>query len=103
MAQRWTGSALLAESITRTITPVVMVLSDPEAETTCRRSGLSFADMLRPFCDLRNINVPVRTAGEHSYRLQDFRVRILHTSDIRQPSLEGKCSRDWWLVLRSHL
>jgi len=38
------GRLLLEE-----ITPVVMVLTTPLAEATCRKSGLSFIDMLSPF------------------------------------------------------
>jgi trafficking protein particle complex subunit 8 len=45
------GRLLLEE-----ITPVVMVLTTPLAEATCRKSGLSFVDMLSPFSLLKNID-----------------------------------------------
>ncbi len=32
--------------------------------------------------------VPVRTASEQPYRLQDFQLRIFNASEIRQPSPE---------------
>jgi hypothetical protein len=45
------GRLLLEE-----ITPVVMVLTTPLAEAACRKSGLSFVDMLSPFSLLKKID-----------------------------------------------
>jgi len=45
------GRLLLEE-----ITPVVMVLTTPLAEATCRKSGLSFIDMLSPFSLFKKID-----------------------------------------------
>ena len=38
------------------VTPVVMVLTTPLAEASCRRSGLSFVDMLSPFSLFKKID-----------------------------------------------
>lgn len=38
------------------VTPVVMVLTTPLAEAACRRSGLSFVDMLSPFSLFKKID-----------------------------------------------
>jgi len=77
------GRLLLEE-----ITPVVMVLTTPLAEATCRKSGLSFIDMLSPFSLFKKIDVPVRTASEVPYRLQMFKIRMVYASDVRKEDYE---------------
>ncbi|XP_007028000.2 PREDICTED: trafficking protein particle complex subunit 8 isoform X1 [Theobroma cacao] len=77
------GKMLLEE-----ITPVVMVLCTPLVEESCLKNGLSFIQMLSPFCNFTNIDVPVRTASDQPYRLQKFKLRLFYASDIRQPNLE---------------
>ncbi|PPS16289.1 hypothetical protein GOBAR_AA04289 [Gossypium barbadense] len=77
------GKMLLEE-----ITPVVMVLCTPLVEESCLKNGLSFVQMLSPFCDFTNIDVPVRTASDQPYRLHKFKLRLFYASDIRQPNLE---------------
>ncbi|XP_015900436.3 uncharacterized protein LOC107433641 isoform X1 [Ziziphus jujuba] len=70
------------------ITPVVMVLCTPLVEEACQKNGLSFVQMLSPFRDFNNIDVPVRTASDQPYRLHKFKLRLFYASDIRQPNLE---------------
>ncbi|KAJ8754464.1 hypothetical protein K2173_005625 [Erythroxylum novogranatense] len=70
------------------ITPVVMVLRTPLVEEACAKNGLSFIQMLSPFCSFNNIDVPVRTSSDQPYRLQKFKLRLFYESDIRQPNLE---------------
>ncbi|KAK1643581.1 hypothetical protein QYE76_061386 [Lolium multiflorum] len=70
------------------VTPVVMVLATPLAEAACRRSGLSFVDMLSPFSLFKKIDVPVRTASDQPYRLQMFKIRMVYASDVRNQDLE---------------
>ncbi|CAN6291607.1 unnamed protein product [Urochloa humidicola] len=77
------GRLLLEE-----ITPVVMVLTTPLAEATCRKSGLSFVDMISPFSLFKKIDVPVRTASEVPYRLQMFKIRMVYASDVRKEDYE---------------
>ncbi|XP_012074301.1 trafficking protein particle complex subunit 8 isoform X2 [Jatropha curcas] len=77
------GKMLLEE-----ITPVVMVLRTPLVEEACLKNGLSFIDMLSPFCNFSNIDVPVRTSSDQPYRLQKFKLRLFYEADIRQPNLE---------------
>ncbi|XP_024187862.1 trafficking protein particle complex subunit 8 isoform X1 [Rosa chinensis] len=77
------GKMLLEE-----ITPVVMVLRTPLVEEACQKNGLTFVQMLRPFCVFNNFDVPVRTASDQPYRLQKFRLRLFYDSDVRQPNLE---------------
>ncbi|KAL6133731.1 hypothetical protein ACLB2K_065965 [Fragaria x ananassa] len=77
------GKMLLEE-----ITPVVMVLRTPLVEEACQKNGLSFVQMLRPFCVFNNFDVPVRTASDQPYRLQKFRLRLFYDSDVRQSNLE---------------
>nr|CAB3492961.1 unnamed protein product [Digitaria exilis] len=83
------GRLLLEE-----ITPVVMVLTTPLAEAACKKSGLSFVDMLSPFSLFKKIdgdaplNVPVRTASEVPYRLQMFKIRMVYASDVRKEDYE---------------
>ncbi|XP_075488259.1 uncharacterized protein LOC142527363 [Primulina tabacum] len=70
------------------ITPAVMVLRTPLVEESCLRNGLSFIEMLNPFCKFNNIDVPVRTASDQPYRLRRFRLRLFYASEIRQPNIE---------------
>ncbi|VAI37662.1 unnamed protein product [Triticum turgidum subsp. durum] len=70
------------------VTPVVMVLTTPLAEAACRKSGLSFVDMLSPFSLFKKIDVPVRTASDQPYRLQQFKIRMVYASDVRKQDRE---------------
>jgi hypothetical protein len=80
------GGAALRASLLRTRTPVVMIRSSAAVETECARSGLTAAELLRPF-GLRAptaLNVPIRTAGDHPpYRLHDLPLRMVHWSAVR--------------------
>ncbi|XP_050384005.1 uncharacterized protein LOC126800653 isoform X2 [Argentina anserina] len=78
----------LGKMLMEEITPVVMVLRTPLVEEACQKNGLSFVQMLRPFCVFNNFDVPVRTASDQPYRLQKFRLRLFYDSDVRQPDLE---------------
>jgi len=76
------------EWVRTAFTPVVMVMSHPDVEATCQKNGLSFVDLLRPFCQINDINIPVRTVGEQSYRVTELTVRVYAAEDIHQPSFE---------------
>ncbi|KAI4369129.1 hypothetical protein MLD38_017613 [Melastoma candidum] len=82
------GRMLLEE-----ITPVVMVLTTPLVEESCSKNGLSFVEMIRPFCSFNNIDVPVRTSSEQAYRLQRFKLRVFYASDVRQPDFQATKER----------
>ncbi|KAM3357419.1 trafficking protein particle complex subunit 8 [Capsicum galapagoense] len=77
------GKILLDE-----ITPVVMVLRTPLVEESSQKNQLSFIQLLSPFCNFNNIDVPVRTASDQPYRLKKFKLRLFYASDIRQPNIE---------------
>ncbi|KAG8376802.1 hypothetical protein BUALT_Bualt09G0101800 [Buddleja alternifolia] len=70
------------------ITPAVMVLRTPLVEESCRKNGLSLIEMLTPFCNFINIDVPVRTANDQPYRLRKFKLRLFYSAEIRQPNIE---------------
>lgn len=82
------ANTLLGKMLLDEITPVVMVLSTPLVEEACLKNGLSFVEMLRPFCVFSNIDVPVRTVSDQPYRLQKFKLRLFSASDIREPNME---------------
>ena len=48
--------------------PTVMVCCSPDVDAYCEKNGMSFVHLLRPFCNLRNVNAPVRTVGDQAYR-----------------------------------
>ncbi|XP_048236072.1 trafficking protein particle complex subunit 8 isoform X2 [Ricinus communis] len=82
------ASTPLGKMLMEEITPVVMVLRTPLVEEACIKNGLSFVEMLSPFCNFSNIDVPVRTSSDQPYRLHNFKLRLFYESDIRQPNLE---------------
>ncbi|KAK8514706.1 hypothetical protein V6N12_057603 [Hibiscus sabdariffa] len=82
------ASTPLGKMLLEEITPVVMVLCTSLVEQSCLKNGISFVQMLSPFCDFTNIDVPVRTASDQPYRLRKFKLRLFYSSDIRQPNLE---------------
>ncbi|KAL3536023.1 hypothetical protein ACH5RR_004484 [Cinchona calisaya] len=82
------ASSNLGRMLTDEITPVVMVLRTPLVEEATRKNGLSFIELLNPFCAFNNIDVPVRTASDQPYRLQKFKLRLFYASDIAQPNIE---------------
>lgn len=56
MASSDVSKTMLAEVVRQAISPVVMVISTELVEQSCRKNYLSFADLLRPFCILENVN-----------------------------------------------
>ena len=50
------ASTPLGKMLLDEITPVVMVLCTPNVEETCQKNGLTFVQMLSPFCDFNNID-----------------------------------------------
>ncbi|CAA3025102.1 trafficking particle complex subunit 8 isoform X3, partial [Olea europaea subsp. europaea] len=83
------------------ISPVVMVLRTPLVEESCRKNGLSFTEMLSPFCNFNNIDVPVRTASDQPYRLRKFRLRLFYASEIRQPNIEEMMGLTYFMLDQS--
>lgn len=69
--------------------PVLFVLSTPAVQKTCEKNGLTLEAILRPHASLRGINVPLRTAGDQPYRLQDFRLRVFSVAEVGQPPVEA--------------
>lgn len=75
------------------ITPALMLLRTPLVEQSCQKNGLTFLQMLTPFCVFNNIDVPVRTASDQPYRLKQFKLRLFYASDVRQPNIEAAKER----------
>ncbi|VFQ62580.1 unnamed protein product [Cuscuta campestris] len=75
------------------ITPAVMVIGTHFVEESCQKNGISLIEMLSPFCNFINIDVPVRTASDQTYRLKKFKFRLFYASDIRQPNVEAAKER----------
>ncbi|XP_075101206.1 uncharacterized protein LOC107825691 isoform X2 [Nicotiana tabacum] len=82
------ANSTLGRMILEEITPVVMVLRTPLVEESSQKNQLSFIQLLSPFCNFNNIDVPVRTASDQPYRLKKFKLRLFYASDIRQPNIE---------------
>nr|GMD61724.1 trafficking protein particle complex subunit 8 [Ipomoea batatas] len=82
------ANSTLGRMLLDEITPAVMVLRTPLVEESCDKNGISFIEMLSPFCNFNNIDVPVRTASDQPYRLKKFKLRLFYASDIRQPNIE---------------
>ncbi|XP_014495790.1 trafficking protein particle complex subunit 8 [Vigna radiata var. radiata] len=78
----------LGQMLLEEITPVVMLISTASVEEASRKNGLSFLQMLTPFCSFDNIDVPVRTASDQPYRLHKFKLRLFYASDVRRPDLK---------------
>ncbi|KAJ4962216.1 hypothetical protein NE237_022155 [Protea cynaroides] len=83
------ASSFLGKMLLEEITPVVMVLRTPLVEEACLKNGLTFVQMLQPFCVFNNIDVPVRTVSDQPYRLHKFKLRLFYASDIKQPNVEA--------------
>lgn len=82
------ANSTLGRMLLDEITPVVMVLRTPLVEESSQKNQLSFIQMLSPFCNFNNIDVPVRTASDQPYRLKKFKLRLFYGSEIRQPNIE---------------
>ncbi|KAJ8574174.1 hypothetical protein K7X08_025979 [Anisodus acutangulus] len=83
------ANSTLGRMLLDEITPVVMVLRTPLVEECSKKNNqLSFIQLLSPFCNFNNIDVPVRTASDQPYRLKKFKLRLFYASDIRQPDIE---------------
>ncbi|XP_051131915.1 uncharacterized protein LOC127251976 isoform X2 [Andrographis paniculata] len=87
------ASTKLGRMLLDQITPAVMVLRTPLVEEACQKNGLSLVEMLEPFSEFKNIDVPVRTASDQPYRLRRFKLRFFYNSAIRQPNIEATKER----------
>eukprot|EP00884_Botryococcus_braunii_P008616 jgi/Botrbrau1/17756/Bobra.0127s0015.1 len=80
----------LKEFILERFSPVVMVISSPEVDAMVGgANGLTVPDLLRPHGFLRHLSAPVRTVGEHAYRIRELCLRFYASSTIYQPSEEA--------------
>eukprot|EP00887_Chlorella_sp_A99_P001561 scaffold8.g1561.t1 len=75
-------------------TPAVAVCTSPAANELClQQNGLTFAELLRPFGILRQLNgtvgVPVRTTAEHPLRLHSWALRFYDAATMFQPAPEA--------------
>ena len=69
--------------------PVVTAVTTPEVDASCAASGLTFADLLRPFCELRGLDVPMRHNPEAPpYVLTEFAIRVHSLAECRQPAAD---------------
>ena len=69
--------------------PVVTVVTTPAVDASCAASGLTFADLLRPFCELRGLDVPMRHNPEAPpYTLTEFAIRVHSLAECRQPAAD---------------
>ena len=69
--------------------PVVTVVTTPAVDASCAASGLTFADLLRPFCELRGLDVPMRHNPEASpHTLTEFAIRVHSLAECRQPAAD---------------
>ena len=66
--------------------PLVMCNATPRADGVCRKNGLSFAELVRPFGVVQSSGVPIRTVSR-SYTLKRFRVRFVDAAALRPPTL----------------
>ncbi|KAG9443300.1 hypothetical protein H6P81_014640 [Aristolochia fimbriata] len=82
------SKTFLGRTLLEEITPMIMVLRTSLVEEACQKNGLSFIQMLQPFCLFNRIDVPVRTASDQPYRLQMFKLRLAYASEICQPNVE---------------
>eukprot|EP00899_Mesostigma_viride_P026486 jgi/Mesvir1/7021/Mv09151-RA.1 len=72
------------DSVRQRYAPAVMVIASPDVEIICQKSGLTFVDILRPYYQQKNINVPVRTCSDYQLRLNDFSLAIYSNSEVHQ-------------------
>ena len=70
--------------------PVVATVTTPEADAACARCGVrSFADLLRPFADVRGLNVPMRHNAEAPpYALSEISIRFHGVRECRRVAPE---------------
>ncbi|QDZ18133.1 trafficking protein particle complex III protein Trs85 [Chloropicon primus] len=78
----------LQEDVAERSGPCCLVSCSPEVESYCAKSGLSLVHLLRPFCQLRNVNAPVRTVGDSAYRIQDLTIRVYDGRTMYQPTVQ---------------
>eukprot|EP00210_Caulerpa_lentillifera_P002401 g2302.t1 len=65
-----------------------MVISDEAVERVCReKNGLDFIDILRPFTEQTNLDLPLRVSGRN-IRIQELRFRLNYAQNIDQPTAE---------------
>ena len=77
----------LQEEVAERTGPSCLVSCSPEVDSYCQKSGLSFVHLLRPFCQLKNVNAPVRTVGDSAYRIQDLTIRVYDGRTMYQPTV----------------
>lgn len=61
--------------------PLLLVGSTPGADALARKGGLTVADLVRPFCVLRNASIPFRTPGG-VLTLREFAMRVVPVGEF---------------------
>lgn len=62
--------------------PVITVVASESARAMCKQYGLLAKELLMPFRHLRGINIPVRTTGESSNRIDQISLRFLDPAEM---------------------
>lgn len=69
--------------------PMVMVVASEGVESTCReKNGLSFVDILRPYSEQTDLNIPLRISGQN-IRITETRLRFSYAYTMEQPTAEA--------------
>ncbi len=70
--------------------PLCVVFATPQAAQLCADNGLSPAELLRPFADLRKEQVIFRANSTSAYVLKDFVVDMCDGEEFQSPELHLK-------------
>ena len=67
--------------------PVITVVASEGAKAMCKQYGLLAKELLVPFRHLRGINIPVRTTGDNSNRIDEILLRFLDPAEMSPLSM----------------
>eukprot|EP00698_Gefionella_okellyi_P007453 TRINITY_DN1822_c0_g1_i2.p1 TRINITY_DN1822_c0_g1~~TRINITY_DN1822_c0_g1_i2.p1 ORF type:complete len:1420 (-),score=276.28 TRINITY_DN1822_c0_g1_i2:1179-5438(-) len=75
------GSHVLRQWLAHQFSPSVLVLTTPKAEEACRKNGVDFCDLVRPFAHVSGINVGVQI-GEAMAYVRNFSVNLVRPNEL---------------------
>jgi len=87
------SSGALRQWLQSHLSPSVLVLTTPKADEQCRKNGVDFCDLVRPFSRLTGVNGTDRlrstlmfavttTAGDQPTQIRDFRIHFVRPEDL---------------------
>jgi hypothetical protein len=81
-----TPDAVLKRLAAERATPVLLVVATEGAEAFAAKNGLTIADLIRPFVEVKGLSIPFRTAAGGVFTVREFSLRTISAAEFGCPT-----------------